>query len=176
MEHGPPVPLTPVPVKLDSDGFRAISGWPFSDPFVERLLQNDIPERVKYGNCSIWIYRNPDRSLVGFDTLDVCGECGEFTGEKLHPYIPLLAINPTIKSHGYGTSIVRHLIDVATLFALRGICHDVLFLDVYTNNEKAIRVYTDCGFVTVSPTAIPDPDEGGQTYVVMAKRVSLASP
>jgi GNAT superfamily N-acetyltransferase len=100
-------------------------------------------------------------------------ECGEFTGGKLHPFIPLLAINPTIKSRGYGTSIVCHLIDEAALLALRGLCHDVLFLDVYTTSDKAIRVYTECGFATVSPEPIPDPQEGGKTYSVMAKRISF---
>src|SRR5271170_1987344 len=95
-------------------------------------------------------YRDPEGSLVGFGTLDMSGECCEYTGGKLHPYIPLLAINPTIKSRGYGTSIVRHLIDEAALLVLRGVCHDVLFLDVYTTSEKAIRVYTECGFTTVT--------------------------
>lgn len=91
---------------------------------------------------------------------------------RFHPYIPLLAVNPTIKSLGYGTSIVRHLIDEAALLASQGVCHDVLFLDVYTTSGKAIQVYTACGFVCVTPEPIPDPQEGGKTYIVMAKRVS----
>jgi hypothetical protein len=98
MAHGPPIPLTAVLVGLDSNEFQAISGWPFGDPFVKRLVQEDLPQRVQFGNCSIWTYRDPNGSLVGFGTLDVCGECGEYTGGKLHAYIPLLAINPTIKS------------------------------------------------------------------------------
>jgi hypothetical protein len=39
MAHGPPIPLTAVLLGLDSDEFRAISGWPFADSFVNRLLQ-----------------------------------------------------------------------------------------------------------------------------------------
>lgn len=175
MAHGPPIPLNAVLIGLDSDEFQAISNWPFADPFVNRLLQEDIPQRVQFGNCSIWTFRDPEGSLVGFGTLDVCNECSEFTSGKLHPYLPLLAINPTIKSLGYGTSIVRHLIDEAALLAMRGKCHDILFLDVYTTSEKAIRVYTDCGFDTVSPDPIPDPQEGGKTYIVMAKRISITS-
>jgi GNAT superfamily N-acetyltransferase len=175
MAHGPPIPLTADLIELESNEFQAISGWPFADPFVKRLLQQDIPQRVQFGNCRIWTYRDPDGSLVGFGTLDMCGECGEFTGGKLHPYIPLLAINPTIKSRGYGTSIMRHLIDEATLLALSGLCHHVLFLDVYTTNEKAISVYSECGFAMVSPEPIPDSQEGGKTYIVMAKRISIAS-
>jgi ribosomal protein S18 acetylase RimI-like enzyme len=175
MSTEPPIPLTAALIELDSPEFEAISGWPFQDPYVGRLLNNDIPQRVVFGNCRIWTYRDPEGRLVGFGTLDICDDCREYTGGKLHPYIPLLAINPTIKSRGYGTSIVRNLIDEAALFALRGSCHDVLFLDVYTTNERAIRVYTDCGFVTVSPQPIPDPNEGGQTYVVMARRVSMSA-
>jgi len=175
MAHGPPVPLTAALIGLDSSEFQAISGWPFADPFVRRLMQEDIPQRVQFGNCNIWTYRDPDGSLVGFGTLDMSGECSEFAGGKLHPYIPVLAINPTIKSRGYGTSIVRHLIDEAALLAYRGLCHHVLFLDVYTTSEKAIRVYTECGFVTVSPEPIPDPQEHGKTYIVMARRISIAS-
>jgi GNAT superfamily N-acetyltransferase len=175
MAHGPPIPLTAVLVGPDSREFHAIASWPFADQFVNRLLQEDVPQRVQFGNCRIWTYRDPDGSLVGFGTLDVCAECAAFTGGKPHPYIPLLAVNPTIKSRGYGTSIVRHLIDEAALLALVGLCHDVLFLDVYTTSEKAIRVYAECGFVTVSPVPIPDPQEGGKTYIVMARRVSIAT-
>lgn len=175
MANRPPVPLTAVLIGLDSREFQAISGWPFADPFVSRLILEDVPQRVQYNNCRIWAYRDPNDNLVGFGMLDVCGDCSEFTGGKLHPYIPLLAINPTIKSLGYGTSIVRHLIDEAALLALRGLCHDVLFLDVYTTSEKAIRVYAECGFVTISPEPILDPQEGGKTYIVMAQRVSIGS-
>jgi ribosomal protein S18 acetylase RimI-like enzyme len=103
----------------------------------------------------------------------VCGDCREYAEGNLHPYIPLLAVNPTIKSKGYGTSIVRDLIDGSAILASLNLCHDVLFLDVYTTNQKAIDVYTECGFRTISPAPIPDPQEEGKTYVVMAKRVSI---
>ena len=172
MAHGTPIPLTPVLIGLESREFEAVSGWPFADPFVSRLLRNDIPQRIQFGKCRIWIYRDPRERLVGFGTLDVCGECGEYTGEQEHPYIPLLAVNPTIVSQGYGTSIVRHLIDEAALLALQGLCHDVLFLDVYTSSVKAISVYTACGFADITPQPIPDAKEGWKTYIVVAKRVS----
>lgn len=175
MSHGLPIPLSPVLIGLESPEFETISGWPFADSFVKRLLQEDLPQRVQFGNCKIWAYRAPNGQLVGFGSLDVSTECLEFTQGKAHPYIPLLAINPLIRSLGYGTSIVRHLIDEAALLTLRGHCHDVLFLDVYTSSEKAIRVYTDCGFVTVTPEAIVDPQEGGKSYIIMAQRVSIST-
>jgi len=87
----------------------------------------------------------------------------------------LLAVNPTITSLGYGTSIVRHLIDEAALLAFQGLCHDVLFLDVYTSSVKAISVYSACGFVDITTEPILDTQEGGKTYIVMAKRVAIVT-
>jgi GNAT superfamily N-acetyltransferase len=174
MDDRPPIPLKAVSIEVGSAEFAAISGWPFADPFVGRLLRGDIPQRVQYGNGTVWAYRDPDGRLVGFGTLDVCDECSEYTNGKAHPYVPLLAVNPTIKSLGYGTSIVKHLIDEAALLAMRGLCHDVLFLDTYTANQMAISVYAACGFVTVNPQPIPDPEEGGQPYLVMARRISVS--
>jgi ribosomal protein S18 acetylase RimI-like enzyme len=175
MSDRAPIPLMPVPIELDSSEFEAISGWPYADPFVSRLLRNDIPQRVQFGNCRIWIYRDPDGRFVGFGTLDVCDDYGEYTAGRIHPYIPLLAVNPTIKSMGYGTTIVRHLTDEAALLASRpGGCHDVLYLDVYTTSEKAIGVYAAAGFEQITPEPIPDAQEGGKLYIVMAKRVTIA--
>jgi ribosomal protein S18 acetylase RimI-like enzyme len=169
------VHLTPIPINLDSVEFAAICGWPFADSFVVRLLRDDIPQRVQFGNCRIWIYRDPGARLAGFGTLDVCDDYREFTGGRPHPYIPLLAVNPTVKSLGYGTSIVRHLIEEAALLACRpGECHDVLFLDVYTTSEKAISVYGACAFEQITESPIQDLQEGGKSYIVMAKRVSIS--
>jgi GNAT superfamily N-acetyltransferase len=163
-------------IGLGSDEFRAISGWPFVDPFVARLLENDIPQRVQFGNCRIWVYRDPQGRLVGFGTLDVCGECAQYTAGQDHPYIPLLAVNPTIKSQGYGTSIVRHLVDETALLSLQGLCHHVLFLDVYATSVKAISVYSACGFQAITPQPIPDPQEGGKMYLVMARSIAVSQP
>lgn len=176
MSDRTPIPLTPIPIAIDSPEFQAISGWPFEDPFVTRLLRDDIPQRVQFGECRVWIYRDPERRLVGFGTLDVCDDYGQYTAGRPHPYIPLLATNSTIKSLGYGTTIVGHLISEAALLACPpGGCHDVLFLDVYITSVKAIAVYTNCGFGQITTEPIPDPQEGGKPYIVMARRVSIAS-
>ncbi|HET6573673.1 MAG TPA: GNAT family N-acetyltransferase [Fimbriiglobus sp.] len=176
MSDRTPITLTPVLVHPSSPVFAEISAWPFADPFVSRLLRDDIPQRVQFGNCRLWAYRDPDGQLVGFGTLDVCEDYSVYTAGKPHPYIPLLAANPTVKSKGYGTTIVRHLIDEAALLGYYlGECHDVLFLDVYTTSVKAIEVYTNCGFIPVTDPPIPDPQEGGKLYIVMARRVSVAT-
>ena len=176
MSDRAPIPLTPVLVSLDSPAFAGIAAWPFDDPFVSRLLRGDIPRRVQFFDCRVWVYADPDGQYVGFGTLDICDDWGEFTGGQVHPYIPLLAVNPTIKSRGYGTTIVRHLIAEAAIRAAgpNG-CHDELFLDVYTTSEKAIKVYTDCGFRRATDVPRTDPAEGGKEYIVMARRVSIAS-
>ena len=176
MSERTPIPLTPILIRVQSPEFQAISDWPFADPFVSRLLKGDIPQRALLGNCRIWIYRDPQSQVVGFGTLDVCEDYAAYTTDKSHPYIPLLAVNPTIKSLGYGTAIIRHLTDEAVLLACRpGSCHDVLFLDVYTTSEKAIAMYTENGFIAITPQPVPDSQEGGKLYIVMVKRVTVAS-
>jgi len=175
MPHGPPIPLTAARIEPDSPEFQAICGWPFADAYVSQLLQSDIPQRVVFGNCSVWAYREPGGSLVGFGTLDISEDCQLYTRGKLHTYIPLLAVNPTIKSLGYGTGILQHLIDEATLLALAGLCHDVLFLDVYTSNHKAIDLYARLGFEQISPEPIADSAQPGQEYIIMARRESIGT-
>jgi len=169
-----PILLTPGAIDLDSPEFSAISGWPFADLFVGRLLRDDIPQRAMFNNGRVWVYRDPDGRLVGFGTLDVCEDYSGYTAGRPHPYIPLLAVNPTIKSLGYGTSIVQHLIGEAALLASRGGCHDVLFLDVYTTSVKAIELYDKCGFMKLTDEPVADPLEDGKSYYVMAKRVAIA--
>jgi hypothetical protein len=85
MADRPPIPLTPILIGLDSPEFEAISGWPFADPFVRRLLQEDIPQRVQFGNCAIWTYRDPEGRLVGFGTLDVSGNAASTRRENSIP-------------------------------------------------------------------------------------------
>jgi ribosomal protein S18 acetylase RimI-like enzyme len=140
------------------------------------MLGIDIPERVVLSDkCRIWVYRDPHGELVGFGTLDVCEEYRDFIEGHPHPYIPLLAVNPTMEGRGYGKSIVRHLIGEAALLTGGSAgCHDVLFLDVYTSNDRAIGLYEKCGFAKVSDEPRPDPNEDNRPYLIMARRVSAA--
>ncbi len=169
-----PVSLTPFFTHLDSKEFKAICDWPFADAYISRLLREDIPRRVKFGNCRIWVYRDPDMQFAGFGTLDICNECGEYTDGRSHPYIPLLAINPTVTSLGYGTGILSHLVDEAAMWIHAGTgFFPVLFLDVYLANERAIKLYKKCGFQQVSPNPIPDRQECDRPYIIMARRVQI---
>jgi ribosomal protein S18 acetylase RimI-like enzyme len=170
-----PIPLTPVLIKAGSPEFDEILNWPYADPFVNRLLQTDIPQRAQNNFCRVWIYRDPQGGAVGFGSLDLCKDYAQFTDDRFHTYIPLLAVNPTIKSLGYGTTIVRHLSDEATLSVMgsNGMS-DILFLDVYTTSEKAIALYVRCGFQTLTTVPIADTASANDLYWIMAKRVSLA--
>ncbi len=175
--------MTPIQTEIGEPEFQAILAWQFpKGPFYEaqvlRLLSQDIPHRMVYGYCCIWVYRDPHGNVVGFGTVDICKEYEEFTDGKHHTYIPVLAVNPVFQRRGHGRSIVEHLIAEAALVAqsMPNIS-DVLFLDVYTANRAAVSLYERCGFVSLNPDSpILDPTEHSEPYVVMAKRVSIASP
>jgi ribosomal protein S18 acetylase RimI-like enzyme len=167
-----PIPLSPALIETTGAGFAGICTWPFADAYITRLLRDDIPQRAAFGNCRAWTYRDPQDRLVGFGTLDICDDYRDLTGGQPHTYIPLLAVNPTIKSLGYGRSIVEHLVSEAGITARAAGCHHALLLDVYTSNHRAISLYHNCGFVQVSPRPIPDPLQGDATYIVMARRVA----
>jgi len=144
MAGSTPIPLVvPIPIQLGDPIFSAICAWPFPDAFVSRLLRDDIPQRIKFGRARMWAYLGPARDIVGFGSIDVCTDYGALTRNKPHPHIPLLAVNPENQGSGYGKSIVRHLIDEASLLACQpgNLCHDFLFLEVYASSLKAIGLY-----------------------------------
>lgn len=176
MAERAPIPLTPVLINLESPDLAVISSWPYPDAFVGRLLGFDIPRRMEFGDCQLWGYRDPGGEMVGFGALAVSADCAGYADAEVHPYIPLLAVNPTIKSLGYGTTIVLHLIQQAVaLPPSSGGPHSHLFLDVYTTSEKAIAVDAACGFETVSDEPIPDLQAEGKLYIIMAKKLRETS-
>ena len=172
----PPIPLRPVQIGLASPEFDTIAHWPFADQFVPRLLRTDIPDRAKLGWLQVWIYLDPDGQGVGFGTVDLADDHSSHTGGLFHPYIPLLAVNPTIPSRGYGTSILQHLIGQGAVIAHQNPCQPDLYLDVYTTSLKAIALYEKLGFIQVNVAPIPDPLEGGLTYNIMARRAKMIAP
>lgn len=46
MTERSPIPLSAVPIRLDSPEFGIVSSWPYADQFVARMLRTDIPEFV----------------------------------------------------------------------------------------------------------------------------------
>jgi len=170
-ENRPTIPLTPALIELESVEFKTICSWPFHDPFVRRLLRDDIPHRVQFGHCRIWIYRDPAGQPVGFGTFDLCNDYAPIAGNMSHPYIPLLGVNPTIQSLGYGTAILRHLISEAAVLCRTSGCSDTVFLEVYTTSTRAISLYSRSGFQRITDEILDKAE--GRHYFVMAKRVSV---
>ena len=176
MANFPPVPLDAVSVGLGGPIYAAISAWPYADAFVGRLLGDDLPRRVRLGSCRVWAYREPSGQLAGFGSLDTCADYGWITGGTPHLYISLLAVNPTIKSMGYGTTIVRHLLTEAEKSARDGdVPSPVVYLDVYTASEKTIGLYAKWGFEPVTGP-LADDLAGGLAYVVMARGLGPEPP
>jgi len=173
-----PIPLAPIRTAIGDAEFQAILAWqfpqqPFYEAQVQRLLVQDIPHRMVFGACSLWTYRDPHGNVVGFGTLDICHEYGQFTSGNPHGYLPVLAVNPAFQRRGHGKNIVEHLIAEATAIAQASTdVANLLFLDVYTANQGAIALYTKCGFTALNPSnPLADPAENNETYVVMARRI-----
>lgn len=164
-----------VPIVVDPNGaiFEAISAWQFEEEFVHRILTEDVPQRVKYENAAIWAYRDQDKNIVGFGVLSICADYAQFTGQKHHLYIPLLAVHPDRRGLGHGKAIVKHLVDMAACFVQEspGALHNAVFLDVYEDSVNAYNLYLKCDFVSLGDRIFVDP-LNGKKYRVMAKRVA----
>lgn len=137
-----------------------------------RLLRDDIPQRVNFGNATIWAYRDARAELVGFGTIDVCDDYAYLIDKPLHVHIPLLAVKPGQQGKGYGKYIIDHLIGEAYLLHRHseGSCHNSVFLEVYVSSTAAIALYKGRGFVQVGSQAFNDPVES-QNYYVMVRRL-----
>jgi len=170
-----PIPLAPKAIGLNDSEFKTISCWSFADAYVGRLLREDVPFRMRFKNGRMWAYRDPDGQLVGFGSLDFCNDYSRYTDGLTHPYIPLLAANPGIKSRGYGTSILQHLVTEAALYSKWFRYNGILFLDVYSSNDRAIQLYERCQFEKIHDEPLLDPEEDNKPYFIMARRVAIAS-
>jgi ribosomal protein S18 acetylase RimI-like enzyme len=179
------IPLTPIQTGPGRPEFDAILTWPFPDkPFyvaqVKRLLQTDIPHRFRYGAlCLGFVYRTPAGDTVGFGILELASEYAALANGLHHCYIPLLAVHPNFERRGHGSMIVEHLIGEAAgiVRSCRGVISEDLFLDVYTANQPAIRLYANRGFLIINPkTPSLDPQENNEPFFIMTKKVAIASP
>ena len=179
--------LIPSPIALASLEFQQLLDWPFSQEYfytrqVERMLRQGLPHLIQYEDCALWGYFDSElnRELVGFGSLMLSSGYARYTEQRPHFYLPLLSTKPGIRSFGYGQFIVEHLVNEAAVAFSRmeeNSWSDRIFLDVYTANEKACRLYTEkCGFETLNPdTPIPDPAENSEPYFVMARSLRIAT-
>jgi ribosomal protein S18 acetylase RimI-like enzyme len=164
--------LTPLLVEITSPVFAAINQWKFEEEFVARILADDIPQRVKYQNGTVWAYLNPEKTIVAFGTLSVCSDYAMWTDGRPHAYIPLLAVHPEQRGLGYGREVVDHLVSEAACIveANSGVVHDAVFLDVYEKSLAAIGLYEKCGFQALRSSQFIDP-LNNEPYKIMARRV-----
>lgn len=186
MSTYPLAQLSPQGITLDSPELRTIRSWDFGkDVFyraqVPRLLEFDIPQLVQFDNCRVWSYHDPaaGKEIVGFGTLTMSDIYERYTAGRRHCYIPLLAVNPDFEGRGYGRAIVEHLIaQAATVLHVwpTQSLSEKLFLDVYTANGPACKLYCEkCQFVILNPDApIPDPEENNEPYVIMARNIAIS--
>lgn len=179
-----PAHISPVSVAVDSPEFGDLLTWPYPDePFYEgqvrRALRDFVPELVQYKGCRVWVFRDPAGQAVGFGSLVVVDYYAEFVDGKYHPYIPVLGVHPGCYGLGYGPRIVDYLTGEA-MRLVRDIpgLSDILFLDVYAANQKAIGLYEKkFGFGVQNPDhPIPDPRENNEPYFVMAKSLVVTPP
>lgn len=172
----PPIPLKPFPIKINGPDFGQILSWPWSadDGYVPRMFQYDIPQQVFQNKSTLWGYRDAAGVLCGFGSIYVASEYGTFTQQRPYPYIPLLAVKPNERSRGHGQFIVEHLVGEAVILAQQGQgCCDIVFLDVYASNAKAIDLYKRCAFVQIGGTRFDSREN--QHYLIMARRLSANS-
>jgi ribosomal protein S18 acetylase RimI-like enzyme len=176
-----PVRLLAVPITRDHPAFATLLSTSFADPFVSRLLRTDLPLRMTFGNGRVWVYTDPTfpgvGGFIGFGSLDVCDDYGALTGDRVHPYLPLLSLMPGCSGRGYGEAIMRHLeAEAALVVRSHPNCDDRLFLDVYLTSAAAIRLYEKRQFEYLNrDTPSPDTVADGAPYYVMAKRVSVGT-
>ncbi len=126
-----------------------------------------------FNDAQLWVYREADQEIVAFGTLEISDLYKNWTANRLHPYIPLLAVKPDTQGRGYGRSVIHHLIGQAALHVMSDeTLDDRLFLDVYASSQNAIKSYIKCGFENLTDLPVHDPDSRRE-YFVMAKRVRI---
>src|SRR5437868_2361023 len=112
-------------VILQSVEHQQIQSWKYPDkPFyvaqMRQFILKDIPQLTRLAESALFAYVDPADSLdlvVGFGILRFDRSYSDIVDEVIcpeHLYIPALSVNPEIKSKGYGTAIVKDLVQKAT--------------------------------------------------------------
>lgn len=173
-----PIPLTPILTAPGQSEYTGLLNWPFpSAPFYEsqilRLLQQDIPHRCLYGDCFVWVFRDPNGDDVAFGTLEHCTEYPELTDGQCHFYIPVLSVHPQHRFKGHGRTVVTYLVEAAKQALRNWPSHGHIFLDVYSVNTNAISLYEKCGWAKLDENQPRlDPDQNNEPFVVMSRALA----
>ena len=166
---------------------QQLADWPYAkEPFYIAQVQNALLHTISFlmseQICVTWGFDDaalPDgERLIGFGVMHLSDLYAAVTEHKRHLYIPLLSIKPNIQSKGYGRTIVQYLVEeaersVRAVAQQRGMAiSDHLFLDVYIENNDAIKCYKKCGFRIINEQSpLLDEEENNAPYFVMVKKL-----
>jgi len=135
--------------------------------------QEGAADAVEENDCAVWLYRTPDRELVGYASLGLSHNPWNIPGygRARIAIIPFLGVSTQFQGQPKGVDrldrfaaqIMRDLIAEALHLDGRGL--PILGLMVDYRNEKAINFYERLGFVAL------DARDGSRRYVRMIVRL-----
>ncbi len=138
--------------------------------------QEGAADAVEQGICAVWLYRTPDRILVGYASLGLSLNPWNIPGygKARVAIIPFLGVGTQFQGQPrtvrwfdrYAAQMMRDLL--AEALNLEGRGHPILGLMVDYRNERAISFYERLGFVAL------DARDGGRHYVRMIVRLPSA--
>lgn len=111
----------------DVNGIKAVENRCFSTPWSENMIISSIES-----GC-IMIVAEVDNNIIGYAGVYPSGD------------ITNVAVLPSEQGKGYGTELVKELINIAKINNI-----EKLFLEVRVSNIKAIKLYEKCGFEKIS--------------------------
>lgn len=112
----------------------------YDHPWTEGIFHDCM--RVGY-YCVVCLI---DDVIIGHGVMSLgVGEC----------HLLNICIHPDYQKHGYGSSIINYLLDVARWKRAR-----IAFLEVRVSNVRALRLYSKLGFTEIGLRKNYYPDEG----------------
>ncbi len=111
----------------DVNGIKAVENRCFSTPWSENMIISSIE------NGCIMVVAEVDNNIIGYAGVYPSGD------------ITNVAVLPNEQGKGYGTELVKELINIAKINNI-----EKLFLEVRVSNIKAIKLYEKCGFEKIS--------------------------
>jgi [ribosomal protein S18]-alanine N-acetyltransferase len=121
-------------------------GWPLT-----RAQLDEWRVDPRIAAWSAWSCAVEDETVVGHAQL--------ISSDPDSGHLARLAVAPSFQGHGYGRAVVAAVLANACLLGLQFVT-----LNVYRDNERAIRLYRSLGFVELSsPGSRPDVMRMGRT-------------
>ncbi|MBO0839970.1 MAG: ribosomal protein S18-alanine N-acetyltransferase [Sciscionella sp.] len=126
------------------------------DPWSERVFADELA----YGNYYLGAYLHHD--LVGYAGLGITGKPPHHQAD-----VHTIAVAPTHQGGGVGTALLRALL--ARADAERA----PVYLEVRTDNDRAIALYTAHGFRTIGTRKAYYQPSGADAYTMMRPAIGV---